>query len=82
MSGSTLFLLVCPFLVLMLVYGVVAVVALCQAKPEDIPSVVRELAMTFRRLGAMLPGLPPRQRLDRVTQDEENGNDTLRQEEA
>jgi hypothetical protein len=81
-SGSTLFLLVCPFLALVLVCGVVAVVALCQANPEDVPAVVRELAPVFRRLGHFLPAARRRHHLDRRNLDEETDRDKLHREEA
>jgi hypothetical protein len=81
-SGSTLFLLVCPFLALVVVCGVVAVVALCQARPEDIPSVVSELVSMFRRLCHLLPNHQQRQRLDRTGLDEDNDVDELHRREA
>ncbi len=51
MSAQTILLcVVVPFLVLVLVFGVVVVVALCHARPEDIPTVLKESTDVFRRM--------------------------------
>ncbi|GAA0948627.1 hypothetical protein GCM10009554_46430 [Kribbella koreensis] len=57
MSTSQLFLLLSPLLLLVLVAGVVVTVALCQAKEEDVPAVLKESVAIFRRLADHLPHL-------------------------
>jgi hypothetical protein len=50
MSQTVLLCVVVPFLVLVLVFGVVVIVALCHARPEDIPTVLKESTDVFRRM--------------------------------
>lgn len=54
--STTVLLLVAPFLVLVMVFGTVVIVALCQAKPEDVPSILKECTGVFRRLVDRAPG--------------------------
>ena len=55
MSPWSLFLLLCPFLVLVAVLGTVAVVALRHARPEDVPAVFAVFGSAFGRLTGLLP---------------------------
>lgn len=55
MSTSTLLLLLSPLLLLVTVFGLVVIVALCQAKPEDVPDVLKECSSVFRQLAYRLP---------------------------
>lgn len=55
MSTSILLLLLSPFLVLITVFGLVVIVALFRARPEDIPAVLRECSDVFWRLADRLP---------------------------
>ncbi len=56
MSSSLVLLVVAPFLVLVVVFGVVVVVALCRANRDDIPAVVGECTAVFRWFAERLPG--------------------------
>lgn len=61
MSSWLLFLLLCPFLVLAIVLGAVAIVALLQARPEDVPAVFAAgFGSAFGRLTGLLPRRPDR----------------------
>jgi hypothetical protein len=55
MSEMILLLLVSPLLALIMVFGGVTAIALCQARPEDIPAILRECSAVFRRLADHLP---------------------------
>ncbi len=55
MSEMIVLLLVLPLLVLVLVFGTVVTIALFQARPEDIPAVLRECNAVFRRLADRVP---------------------------
>jgi hypothetical protein len=55
MSTSQLLLLLSPFFLLVTVIGVVIIVALCQAKEDDVPTILKESAAMFRRLADQLP---------------------------
>jgi hypothetical protein len=55
-TSTVLPLLVSPFLVLVAVFGVVVVVALLRAKPDDVPGVLRDSMSVFRRLADRMPG--------------------------
>jgi hypothetical protein len=60
---STQTILICvvvPFLVLVLVFGVVVIVALCHARPEDIPTVLKESAVVFVRIVERAPRISTR----------------------
>ena len=46
----TLLVYLSPMLLLIVIFGVVAVVALCQARPEDVPQVFTEATNVFRKL--------------------------------
>ncbi|VVJ17890.1 Uncharacterised protein [Amycolatopsis camponoti] len=46
----TLLVYLSPMLLLIIIFGVVAIVALCQAKPEDVPRVFTEATKVFHRL--------------------------------
>jgi hypothetical protein len=46
----TLLVYLSPMLLLIVIFGVVAIVALCQARPEDVPQVFTEATKVFRRL--------------------------------
>ncbi len=48
--------LLSPFLLFVVVFGAVVVVALCHAKPEDVPAVLKECAAIFRRVLDRIPG--------------------------
>jgi hypothetical protein len=50
-------LLLAPFVVIVIVFGVVVIVALCQAKSEDVPTVLRESSSVFRRMTERLPSV-------------------------
>jgi hypothetical protein len=47
--------LLSPFLVVAIVFGVVVIVALVQAEPKDVPIVLKESGAVFRRLIDRLP---------------------------
>ncbi|GAA1295285.1 hypothetical protein GCM10009609_75960 [Pseudonocardia aurantiaca] len=55
MSPSTVLLLLSPFFFLVAAFAAVVIVALCQAKPEDVPTVWKESVAVFRRLVEQLP---------------------------
>lgn len=55
MSTSILLLLLSPFFLLISVFGTVVIVALFQAKAEDVPVVLKECTSVFRRLADRLP---------------------------
>lgn len=55
MSTTIVLLLLVPFIVTVTVFGVVVIVALCQAKSEDVPTVLRESSSVFRRMTDRLP---------------------------
>jgi hypothetical protein len=61
-SVTLLLVLLSPFLALVLVLSVVVIVALCQARPEDVPTVTTTFVTAFSRLAERLP----RPRFDRV----------------
>lgn len=46
----TLLVYLSPMLLLIVIFGVVATVALCQANSEDVPQVFTEATKVFRRL--------------------------------
>ena len=46
----TLLIYLSPMLLLIVIFGVVAIVALCQARPEDVPQVFTEATNVFRKL--------------------------------
>ncbi|MFC6156130.1 hypothetical protein [Kribbella jiaozuonensis] len=54
-SVTLLLLSLMPFALLVVVFGTIVVVALCQAKPEDVPAVFRESGAVFKRLADRLP---------------------------
>jgi hypothetical protein len=71
--NSTLLLILLPLLLVIVVIGVVLIVALCQARPEDVPDLVRDATRLFGWVVKRLPhrpgGLPaPR---DDETHDED-----------
>lgn len=51
----TLLIYLSPLLVLIVVFGLVVIVALCQANPEDVPEVLTEATRVFRRLAGHVP---------------------------
>ena len=55
MSTAILLLLLAPFVIMIIVFGVVVIVALCQAKSEDVPKVLSESSLVFRRMTDRLP---------------------------
>jgi hypothetical protein len=55
MSTSQVLLLLSPFFLLVTVFGAVVIVALCQAKEEDVPTILKESVAMFRRLADHLP---------------------------
>jgi hypothetical protein len=58
MSLILLLVTLVPFGILVLVSGTVAIVALCRARPEDVPVIFQESAAVFRRLVNRLPRDP------------------------
>lgn len=81
MSTEILLLLLSPFLLLVAVFGLVVIVALCQAKPDDIPTVLRECSSIFRRLVDRVPS--PRDLSNMTTRpaaDLHNGQDGVAEE--
>lgn len=75
MSTQTILLcVVVPFLVLVLVFGVVVIVALCHARPEDIPTVLKESTNVFVRMVDHAPRISTRQ--DRRRHDPMSMTDT------
>jgi hypothetical protein len=46
----TLLVYLSPLLILIVVFGLVVIAALCQANPEDVPAVLTEATKVFRRL--------------------------------
>ncbi|WP_370962041.1 hypothetical protein [Amycolatopsis sp. cg9] len=46
----TLLIYLSPMLLLIAIFGVVSIVALCQARPEDVPKIFTEATRVFRRL--------------------------------
>jgi hypothetical protein len=54
-SPSTLLLLLSPFFFVVGVFAAVVIVALCRAKPEDVPAVWKESVAVFRRMVDQLP---------------------------
>ncbi|MFI5586034.1 hypothetical protein ACIA5G_13430 [Amycolatopsis sp. NPDC051758] len=67
----TLLVYLSPMLLLMVVFGVVAVVALCQARPEDVPQVFTEATNVFRKLSG-------RARKALSSRDTEGGEEEVR----
>src|SRR4051794_26050963 len=55
----TLLLLLSPFFLLVLVFGLIVVVALVHARPEDIPTVLRHCTSVFSQLVTRLPEVRP-----------------------
>ncbi|MFC0436484.1 hypothetical protein [Kutzneria buriramensis] len=51
----TLLVYLSPLLILIVVFGLVVIVALCQANPEDVPAVLTEATKVFRRLADRVP---------------------------
>lgn len=60
MSWTSLLVVLSPFFLVVLVFGLVVVVALFQARPEDIPTVVRHCMSVFGQLIERLPDVSPR----------------------
>lgn len=62
MVNSTLLLILLPLLLVIVVIGIVLIVALCQARPEDVPDLVRDATKLFgwvvNRLPHRLGNLP------------------------
>jgi hypothetical protein len=82
-STSILLLLLSPFFLLVTVFGVVVIVALCQAETEDIPAILKECMCVFRRLADRLPN--PRGADDALGDGATEGHnalDDVRSEEA
>ncbi len=74
--STTILLLLSPFLLLVLMFSLVVIVALCQAKPDDVPAVLQECSSIFRRLVDRLPGPRDLPRVDRQRATElQNGSD-------
>jgi hypothetical protein len=55
-----LLLLLSPFYLVVLVYGLIVVVALLQARHEDIPAVLRHCVWVFSQLVSRLPDIRPK----------------------
>ncbi|MBE1493396.1 hypothetical protein H4696_000496 [Amycolatopsis lexingtonensis] len=48
----TLLIYLSPMLLLIAIFGVVSIVALCQARPEDVPTIFTEATRVFGRLNS------------------------------
>jgi hypothetical protein len=82
-TSIMILLLLSPLLLLVLMFGLVVIVALCQARPDDIPAVLRECSSVFRRLIDRVPSprnLPNRSA--RTATERQNGRDDVAPEEA
>lgn len=53
--STWVWILVAPFVVLVAVFGLVVVVALVRARPDDVPVVLRDCTVVFGRLADRLP---------------------------
>ncbi|MEU7791514.1 hypothetical protein [Amycolatopsis sp. NPDC049159] len=64
----TLLIYLSPMLLLIASFGVVSIVALCQARSEDVPKIFTEATQVFRRLNSRRA---PRLRSDAENDEEE-----------
>jgi len=82
-STSILLLLLSPFLVLIIVFGLVVIVALFRARSEDVPAVLKQSIGVFRRLADRLPHPPGgRGTLGEHVKTEQNALEDAHTEEA
>ena len=71
MSTEVVVALLLPFVVVVIVFGTVVLVALCRAERQDVPTVLRECAGVFHRLAARAPDRYPGTSSDRAARHEE-----------